>query len=238
MPYNFLVAAWQHLLVATFETEKKLLEKYLPYGTELHEWNGKYLLSLVAFMFNNTSLLGIPMPFYRQFEEVNLRFYVRQKTKEGWKNGVVFIKEVVPATLIGWVAHFLYRENFVALPMKHSIRQAAGRLTVEYSWQIKQQTNYLKIITAEKPQLPGTGTIDSFITERYFAYTRKSNNRTLNFGIRHSPWKIYPLIDFSMKINVDALYGKEFCHTFEQQPVSVFLVDGSRTAVSKPGLIN
>ena len=77
MPYNFLVADWTNLLVATFETDKKLLNTYLPPQTELDDWNGRHYMSLVAFMFSNTRLMGIPSPFYRSFEELNLRFYVR-----------------------------------------------------------------------------------------------------------------------------------------------------------------
>jgi uncharacterized protein YqjF (DUF2071 family) len=34
-------------------------------------------VSLVGFLFQNTRLRSIPIPFHRIFEEVNLRFYVR-----------------------------------------------------------------------------------------------------------------------------------------------------------------
>ena len=47
-------------------------------------------------MFLNTQLLGISVPFHRNFEEVNLRFYVKKWENQQWKRGVVFIKEIVP----------------------------------------------------------------------------------------------------------------------------------------------
>jgi uncharacterized protein YqjF (DUF2071 family) len=118
---TLLTADWTNLAVVTFETDKKLLAKYIPYKTELNDWNGSYYLSLVGFQFSHPSINGIPMPFYRSFEELNLRFYIRYKSGNEWQKGVVFIKEVAPSPVIGMVARFLYRESFISLPMKHSI---------------------------------------------------------------------------------------------------------------------
>ena len=98
---SLLTADWTNLLVATFEADKNLLREYIPYKTELNDWNGKYYMSLLGFMFSRPLIAGIPSPFYRCFEEINLRFYVRYKSRYGWRNGVVFIKEIAPAKLIG-----------------------------------------------------------------------------------------------------------------------------------------
>ena len=42
-------------------------------------------VSLVGFMFKNTRLLNIPIPFHTDFEEVNLRFYVKHFDGNEWK---------------------------------------------------------------------------------------------------------------------------------------------------------
>ena len=45
-------------------------------------------------MFLNTRVLGIQVPFHVNFEEVNLRFYVRYQDEGEWKRGVVLLKRL------------------------------------------------------------------------------------------------------------------------------------------------
>src|SRR5881394_2023350 len=73
----FLTAEWKHLAMLNFEVDPALLHSLVPRGTELDEWGGRVYVSLVGFLFANTRILGLPVPFHRTFEEVNLRFYVR-----------------------------------------------------------------------------------------------------------------------------------------------------------------
>ena len=42
---------------------------------------GARCVSVVGFRFLDTRVLGVPIPFHRNFEEVNLRFYVRRKRR-------------------------------------------------------------------------------------------------------------------------------------------------------------
>ena len=62
-------------------------------------------------MFLNTKLLGVKVPFHVNFEEVNLRFYVKRRVGNEYKRGVVFIKEIVPKAAITFVANTIYNEN-------------------------------------------------------------------------------------------------------------------------------
>lgn len=75
-----------------FEIEPAVLLPYVPSGTELDLWDGRHLISVVGFLFRKTCVLGIAIPWHRDFEEVNLRFYVKRKAEDGWRRGVVFIK--------------------------------------------------------------------------------------------------------------------------------------------------
>ena len=106
----FLTAKWQYLAMLNYEIDPAILTSFVPRGTELDFWNGKIFVSLVGFLFQKTCVCGIPIPFHRNFEEVNLRFYVRRKADDGWRRGVVFIKELVPRTAIAFVAQVLQRE--------------------------------------------------------------------------------------------------------------------------------
>ena len=104
-----------------YEIEPSVLEPFVPAGTELDRWQGKTFVSMVGFMFMHTRILGITIPFHSNFEEVNLRFYVRRKGPDGWRRGVVFIKELVPRRAIAWTARTFYNENYVALPDESSL---------------------------------------------------------------------------------------------------------------------
>ncbi|RYG04007.1 MAG: DUF2071 domain-containing protein, partial [Chitinophagaceae bacterium] len=83
----FLQAEWRKLIMANYVVNPELLRKYLPYKTELDLWEGNCFVSLVGFMFLNTTVKGFKIPFHINFEEVNLRFYVRHKSNGEWKRG-------------------------------------------------------------------------------------------------------------------------------------------------------
>ncbi|TMI61742.1 MAG: DUF2071 domain-containing protein [Bacteroidetes bacterium] len=231
-----LSAHWTNLLVANYEVDKHLLEKFLPARTELNDWNGKYFISLVGFQFSKTKLLGIPSPFYRSFPEINLRFYVKRKIKDGWRKGVVFIKEIAPAKLIGYMASLLYNENFITLPLKSQIRHTIDKINIEYSFPINNHTNYVKAIVNRNPANFAEETLESFIADHYWGYTRVNEKITKEFQIIHPPWKIHPVLSSEIKIDGEKLYGNDFTN-FMTPPFSIFLMDGSETKVTRPLVI-
>ena len=94
------------MLFANYEVDSAVLGPLTPGGTTLDSWNGITFISLVAFRFSETSLLGIPALGWRNFDEVNLRFYVKCLTDGKTKNGVVFIKEIVPSWVISKTANY------------------------------------------------------------------------------------------------------------------------------------
>ena len=104
-----------------YVVDPRLIMPLVPAETEIDFENGETFLSVVGFLFLDTRLLGLPIPLHRDFEEVNLRFYVRRKSADTWRRGVVFIRELVPRRAIALVARTFYGENYVAVPMKHEI---------------------------------------------------------------------------------------------------------------------
>ena len=63
-----------------YEVERGLLKQYVPSGTSLDTFEGRTYVSLVGFRFYRTKLFGsFPVPLYADFDEVNLRFYVRRE---------------------------------------------------------------------------------------------------------------------------------------------------------------
>ena len=142
---SFLKAEWRKLILANYVVEESLLLKYLPFGTKLDLWEGKCYVSLVGFMFKNTRVLGIKIPFYVNFEEINLRFYVKHLDKGEWKRGVVFIKEIVPRSAITFIANTLYNENYETLPLSHAWSENKEGRIVSYSWDKSGLTQAIEV---------------------------------------------------------------------------------------------
>jgi uncharacterized protein YqjF (DUF2071 family) len=234
--HTLLRANWTSLLSATFEADRNLLNRFIPPKTELSDWNGKYYMSLVGFLFQKPSLLRIPIPFYRNFPEINLRFYVRHKSRYGWRNGVVFIREIAPSRLIAMAANLMYGEDFISLPMNYCLEKTKELINLKYEWQIGKENNHIQIVCGATPREPGEADLTYYLREHYFAYS-VNNDRCREFQIEHDKWNVFPARSFGMKVDTETLYGKEFVGYFKEAPVSSFYMDGSRTKVSFPSFI-
>ena len=226
---NFLKAEWRKLAIINYEVNPDLLTKYLPKGTELDFYNGRCYVSLVGFMFLNTKLLGLPIPFHRNFEEVNLRFYVKKKEGDVWKRGVVFIKEIVPKPALSFVANSVYKENYKTMPMKNQIYEKNNELLIKYSWKDK---NWHSIkITAENRANPMVNDSEfEFITEHYYGFTKKLN-KTSEYEVCHPRWDWYQVKSHWVEIDFQKVYGSDFEYLNHQEPISVMLAEGSEIEV-------
>ena len=231
MSISFLKAEWRKLAIANYEISPEILKKYIPEHIELDIWNGKCYVSLIGFMFQNTKMLGLKIPFHINFEEVNLRFYVKYKEGDKWKRGVVFIKELVPKKALSIVANTLYKEHYQTVPMKHLWKIDTSDIFVEYGWEIKGQQQAFSIqadnIQVEIP----IGSEEEFITEHYWGYTKVSEYKTFEYEVRHPRWNTYPVKNYSIQVDFELVYGNDFSFLNQQQPNSVMLAEGSEISV-------
>ncbi len=224
---KFLTAEWSHLAMLNYEIDPALLQPFLPRGTELDFWQGKALVSLVGFMFLKTKVLGIPIPFHRNFEEVNLRFYVRRKIPEGWRRGTVFIKEIVPRWAIATVARVCYNENYEAMPMRHAISDNKYK----FDWRYAKKWNSLQALTVGDFQPLIADSEEEFITEHYWGYSKQPNGSTIEYQVSHPPWRVRHVREARFECEVKSLYGSEFVEALQAEPVSAFVAEGSAVTV-------
>jgi uncharacterized protein len=225
----FLTAEWRHLAMLNYEVGPKILTPFVPAGTELDSWNGKTFVSVVGFLFQKTRVLGIPIPFHRNFEEVNLRFYVRRKADDGWRRAVVFIKELVPRFAIAFTARAFYNEPYLALPMSHQIETNSA----SYFWRFNGEENFLKVIVQGEAQPLVEGSEQEFITEHYWGYTAQRDGSTLEYRVEHPRWRVWNAQATELHCDVAGLYGEQFCNTLNRPPASAFLAEGSEVKVYK-----
>jgi len=215
-----------------YEIEPAVLQPLVPAGTELDWWNGKLLISVVGFLFLNTRVFGIGFPCHRDFEEVNLRFYVRHKAADGWRRGVVFIKEIVPRAAIAITARKIYNEPYICLPMTHQIHSDFDVVrSVKYAWKFAGRQNSMELFTRGEPQTILEGSEAEFITEHYWGYNAQRNGSTLEYRVEHPRWRYYDVSDARLDCDVAGLYGEQFSETLNRKPSSAFLAEGSTVTV-------
>ena len=228
-----LTAEWRELALLNFEVDPGLLAARVPAGTELDAWNGHSFVSVVGFMFLRARLFGVPIPLHGTFEEVNLRFYVRRKAAEGWRRGVVFVKEIVPRFAIARVARALYNEPYVSLPMSHRIEAQGSQHSVRYGWRFSERENFLRVQVAGASQEIADGSKEEFIAEHYWGYTRQRDGSTLEYQVEHPRWKIWHALEAQLDCDVRGLYGAEFEALLAARPSSAFLAEGSAVRVHR-----
>jgi uncharacterized protein len=223
MPRNFVQAEWRKLIMANYMIDPAVLLPYIPAKTELDHWNNECYVSLVGFVFSNVRVRGIRIPFHNQFPEVNLRFYVRYKEGGQWKRGVVFISEIVPKHAVTFVANTFFNEHYSTLPMKYV--WAPGKTA--YHWKKNKRWNKLETITAATPVSLAAGSMEEFITEHFWGYSIGSRGKTNEYQVVHPRWDIYNVKEYIVDCDFAAQYGQRFAFLQSQQPVSVFMAEGS-----------
>jgi len=218
-----------------YEIAPETLSPFVPAGTELDAWEGRTLVSVVAFLFLRTTVLGTGIPFHRDFEEINLRFYVRRKAEGEWRRGVVFVKEIVPRLAIAAVARLVYGERYVALPTSHrlgpSLPGSATPSRVEYAWRTGRRANRVELSPAAAYAPLPAGSEEEFVTEHYWGYARSRGGATLEYRVEHPPWRVAVAESACLDCDTAGLYGDRFVEALSGAPVSAFLAEGSEVAV-------
>ena len=230
MSTPFLTARWRHLVMLNYAVAPELLADRVPAGTVLDSSEGQHWLSVVGFLFLDTRLLGVPVPFHTDFEELNLRFYVRREVPDEARGvpvrrGVVFVRELVPKAAIALVARLAYNEAYSSVPMSHEISRGSGHLGVDapdrlapllpgdrVSYGFRQRGSEPEwgevsatIAGPAAPLQPGSHA--EFIAEHYWGYARQRDGGTVEYEVEHPPWQSHPVSASSLTGDLRRLYG-------------------------------
>ncbi len=235
----FLSAQWQYLAMLNYEVDPAILKIHLPPYTEIDFFNGKALVSIVGFLFNNTKVLGVPWPLHTNFEEVNLRYYIKHFDAHQWKRGVGFVSEIVPQPIISSIANVLYNEHYSTAKMNHLVTETSDSIKVAYQWKKRNQSwNEIAVEAGNTLQDIAVGSEEEFILEHYFGYNQLNPTTTIEYAVEHPRWQVYTVQNFHLNCDVAALYGKEFIPFITNvAPHSVYLAKGSPVIVRRPSYI-
>lgn len=228
---SFINAEWRKLAIANYVIDPEILRKYVPAGTEIDLWKDKCYVSLIGFMFLNTKLLGIKIPFHTNFEEVNLRFYVKRWENNTWKRGVVFIKEIVPKPALTFIANTIYKEHYETLPMMHNWEENNLNRTVSYLWKKNEiWHSFMVQATLDSSEIKSYSETE-FITEHYWGYAKVTDSKTNEYEVTHPKWKQYLVTHSEINVDFGAVYGTDFEFMNSMKPISVMLIEGSEITV-------
>lgn len=220
----FMTGKWEDLIILTFEVNQDLLEKYLPNGTELDLYDGKALISSVAFTFSEVNFFGIKIPFHQQFGQINFRFYVKSKINQ--TKGVVFIREFAPKPIIAFVANKVYNEPFFYRKIHRKKTVSEGEIVLNYTYE------NIKIKAKASIETKGLkeNTLDHFVVDRYVAFVKKNKKETYQYKINHKPWELYNtktiIIDKAILTMLPTAFNKA-------KLISSYFVNGSSISVEK-----
>lgn len=235
MTGTFLTAEWRHLALLNYAVDPQVLAPHLPRGTEHDSHGGRHFISLVGFLFLDTHVLGLPALFHQNFEEVNLRFYVRRKVGEESRSGVVFLRELVPLPLVSEVAKLTFNEPYRTVPMQHALVETNGKLqSVEYVFGRPRDQSRFALHIQGAAQEMRRGSLEEFLADRHWGYTRQRDGGTIEYRVEHPRWRVWPDARWELDGPLGEFYEQPFGDILSEEPASAFVTDGSAVTVHLP----
>lgn len=227
MKKPFLTAKWINLLNITYAIDPHHLQEKVPRGVVLEVEDGRAFVSLVAFDFLDTRVFGIPWPGYRDFPELNLRFYVRYQGEPG----VVFIKEYVPKKIIATLARRFYNEPYMAAPMTSTTTPRDSLLQYHQTIEVGGKAHTIDVTALEPPFLsPDDDPIHRF-KEHQWGFGVDHRGRTLRYEVEHPVWRTYRVQSHRLDVDFGLLYGSNWSFLNDAKPHSVLFAEGSAIKV-------
>ncbi|PIQ83790.1 MAG: hypothetical protein COV75_05535 [Candidatus Omnitrophica bacterium CG11_big_fil_rev_8_21_14_0_20_63_9] len=242
MPETSVVmsAEWRHVVLMSFEVPRTVLHPWVPRGAELDLWNDRSFVSVVGFVSQHTRVWGWTVPGHHTFAGVNLRTYVRRRGPEGWRHGVVFIRQLMPLPILALVARLVYGGRPRALSMWSQYlpgtRTSDSSDTLEYAWRFRGRWNHLWVRARGPLAVPAPESLEAFIAHRPWGQAARPGG-CLEYQVAHPAWRVQSAVDASLDCDVARLFGAGFAELLTRAPSSVIVAEGSPIALHQPGFI-
>ena len=234
-----LAAHWQNPALLSWAIADAALEPLLPPGLAIDRWQDRAYISLVGLVFDRVRVLGIPaLP--RRYGEVNLRFYVRRPNAgSDPAPGVVFIRQTVPHRLTAYLARRVYGEPFAVRPVRCQAAATgdaagAGRRRVAYSWHSGGQWHTFRAATDAAPARARAGSLEEFLTARYWGYNGKPGRRARAYRLSRPEWTLQRATAWELDADLAAEYGPRLAQAMSAAPASALLASGGPAQVHRP----
>ncbi|MFD0693324.1 YqjF family protein [Paenibacillus sp. GCM10027628] len=182
-----MTQTWEHLLFAHWPVAPQTISKFIPGDLEIDTFDGQAWIGVIPFLMSGIRLRALPpIPLMSAFPEINVRTYV--KTDQG--SGVYFITLDASNPFVVGVAKLWYRLPyfFADLTFTHK------RDSMEFKGQRlpftrKAESFYGLYGPGSDPFVPQAGTLEHWLTERYFFYCSNAGG-IFQGEVLHEPWKL------------------------------------------------
>lgn len=225
----FLTAQWRDLIIASYSVDPGLLEPRLPGGLELDLFEGRAVCSLVGFMFLDTRVVGVRWPGYRDFPEINLRFYVRERG--GGRRGVVFVRELVRSRVVAQIARRVYNEPYVRARIGSDIGEVGDERRVQYTFGLRGGVGRMRVGSDAESEIPAEGSAEHWFKEHQWGYGMSRSGRTLRYEVRHPWWACHRVREHEIDVDWGPIYGPRWAALRDAAPISVAHAAGSPVEV-------
>jgi uncharacterized protein YqjF (DUF2071 family) len=225
---SWISAEWRDLVMLSYEVDPLHLVPLVPAGTSLDFHEGRTLVTVTGFRFLNARLAGMPVPLHQDFGQVNLRFYVWRQAGSAIRRGVVFISDIVPSVTVTAVARLLFNEKYVVAPMRYEAI-SAEQGWASYEWQVGGRWHRLAATRSGVPRQPAPRSVESFVVDRPWSYSRQRDGSTLELHVEHPTWDVWPAADPRLECDVATVFGSAFATALSRPPLSAVIAAGSPT---------
>jgi uncharacterized protein len=231
---------WRSLVFLNYAVEALRLRPFLPPSLELDLWEGKPWISLVGLTFKHTKVLGIPVPFEQDYEQINLRFYVKRRIEGRVRRGVVFLREIVPKPFLAMSARLLLNEKYTSRRTGRTIsKEADGPCRARYEWRgASPGVNFIEATTGGAPFLPGPRSHEVFLSKRLWSYTPQRDGSVSELRVGHPAWEVSAVSDSGVALAEPGVFPRPFHDVLKRKPDTSFLAEGSRVTLYLPGRIS
>lgn len=231
MRIPFLTATWANLVNVTYRVPPALLHDRVPAGVALDVQDGHAFVSLVAFDFLNTRVLGVPWPGFRNFPELNLRFYV----KHGDERGVVFYREYVPQRFVAAMARWTYNEPYTAAPMRSVVDRDADSVTFELGVTLAGREHTVRARGRLPTVTESEQSLAHYFKEHRWGFGSGRSGTTHRYEVEHAVWQTYELESLALDVDFGVLYGEQWAFLADAEPYLSLFAVGSPVAVYPSG---
>jgi uncharacterized protein YqjF (DUF2071 family) len=218
----------------TYDVDPDMLHARLPRGLELDTRDGRAFVSVVAFDFQDTRVWGVSWPGYRNFPEINLRYYVRY----GSQRGVCFIREFVGSRVVAGLARWIYNEPYRVARMSSSVEETKKNVTVSHRLEVGGREHTLTVVGAKAARMVDKTSLDHFFKEQRWGFGTDHQGHTLRYEVRHPTWEVYPVRSVELDWDWAGIYGPEWGVLESQDPYATTLAVGSEITLAPHGLLS
>lgn len=230
---SLLTCEWKNLVFVNYTVPAELMQKYLPNYVKPDFYNGQCFISLVGFQFKNVEVANLKVPFHDNFEEINLRFYVKRFDGAKWRKGTVFISEIAGKAALNALANAIFHENYQTLPTKQEITEDQDSLKARYSWLFNDEWQHVEARSGVVATPYEENSEAEFILDRPWGYGKHNEEETNEYKISHPHWPVFEVEEYSVKVDFSLLFGPEFNILSSATPHSVMLAEGSSVTFEK-----